>query len=207
MIVIDGLVQGSQEWIEARLGIPTASCFDKVITPTGKASSQSEAYMHTLLAEWLTGEQASFVSNQWIERGNELEPAARTAYEFCQDQTVRQVGLVYRDDRRLIAASPDGLCDATNSGLEIKCPAPSTHVANLLSGFMPQKYMPQVQGCIWICEAEYWDFMSYHESMEPLIVRINRDEKFITTMQQLFDEFIDLMLERREKLTQQRKVA
>lgn len=207
MIIVDELIQGSDEWLNARLGIPTASCFDKVITATGKPSSQSDAYMHQLLAEWLTGEQMSFTTNQWIERGNELEPQARTAYEFMQDQEVTEVGLVYRDERKLIAVSPDGLCKQTNSGLEIKCPAPHTHVANLLTGEMPSKYKPQVQGNIWVCEADYWDFMSYHEQMEPLIVRIDRDEAYIKKMTELFDQFIDLMLERREILTQQRRAA
>ena len=207
MIIVDSMTQGSEEWLEARLGIPTASCFDKVITPSGKPSSQSETYMHQLLAEWLTGEQTSFTTNQWIERGNELEPAARSAYEFIQDQDVAEVGLIYQDDRRLIAVSPDGLCKATNSGLEIKCPAPHTHVANLLSGEMPGKYKPQVQGNIWICEADYWEFMSYHETLEPMIVRVDRDEKFITEMANLFDQFIDSMLERREKLANKRIAA
>ena len=28
--------QGSEEWLMARLGIPTSSCFDRILSPTGK---------------------------------------------------------------------------------------------------------------------------------------------------------------------------
>ena len=207
MIILDKLEQGTDEWLQARLGIPTASMFDKVITPTGKPSSQADAYMFQLLAEWLTGESTPFRTTDAMERGTMLEPDARSAYEFVQDQDVKEVGLVYLDERRLLAVSPDGLCEKTNSGLEIKCPLPQTHVANLLTGSMPTKYAPQVQGNIWVCEADYWDFMSYHESMEPMIVRVNRDDEYIKKMESLFDAFISTMLERREKLNQQRKAA
>ena len=36
--------QGSNEWIAARLGLPTASNFDKIITPGGKLSTSSRKY-------------------------------------------------------------------------------------------------------------------------------------------------------------------
>jgi hypothetical protein len=34
MIILD-LEQGTPEWLQARLGIPTASNFGNIITPTG----------------------------------------------------------------------------------------------------------------------------------------------------------------------------
>ena len=42
--------QGSVEWFEARLGIPTASEFSRIVTPTGKLSASRHAYMGELLA-------------------------------------------------------------------------------------------------------------------------------------------------------------
>ena len=32
------VLQGSDEWRRLRLGIPTSSCFDKIVTPTGRMS-------------------------------------------------------------------------------------------------------------------------------------------------------------------------
>ena len=68
MIIIDNVAQGASEWAQLRLGIPTASCFDKIITSTGKASTQRNAYMNKLLAEWLTGEPTEGYKGEWIDR-------------------------------------------------------------------------------------------------------------------------------------------
>ena len=57
MRVID-CEQGSREWVEARLGIPTASAFKRIVTSTGKLSAQRERYQAELLAEWVYGEPA-----------------------------------------------------------------------------------------------------------------------------------------------------
>jgi len=47
--------QGTQEWLRVRAGIPTASAFDSIVTPSGKPSKSAERYMYTLLAERLMG--------------------------------------------------------------------------------------------------------------------------------------------------------
>ena len=44
MIVVDDVEQGTQAWIELRLGIPTASQFSRIVTPSGKSSSSRDAY-------------------------------------------------------------------------------------------------------------------------------------------------------------------
>jgi hypothetical protein len=75
-------------------------------------------------------------------------------------------------------ASPDGLV-GDEGGIEIKCPLPHTHVSYLRAGDVPSKYIPQIQGCLWITGREWWDFMSYHPAMEDLIVRVYRDEAYI----------------------------
>ena len=68
MIVLDH-DQGSTEWIEARLGIPTASGFHRIITPTGKLSASRDAYEGELLAEWALGRPVTeFGGNDWTER-------------------------------------------------------------------------------------------------------------------------------------------
>jgi len=47
--------QGSEAWLQCRLGVPTASCFGKILTATGKPSSSARAYRRTLVAERVTG--------------------------------------------------------------------------------------------------------------------------------------------------------
>lgn len=204
MIILD-CEQGTDAWFQGRLGIPTASNFDKIITSTGKASTQAKSYMNKLLAEWLTGSSINQDSTEWMERGNLLEADARSLFEFTNECEVSQVGLIYKDDRKLVSCSPDGLID--DSGLEIKCPAPHTHVEYLLSGKLPSKYVAQVQGSMWVTERDSWNFMSYHPEMQPLSVKVNRDDKFIKTLEDYVNDFIDEMLTKRQKLDEARKVA
>jgi len=173
--------QGTPEWLEARLACPSASSFAKLITSAGKASAQSDAYINQLVAERITGESTFFQITDPMQRGMDLEPQARTAYEMESGNLVDQVGFLKHDTLEA-GASPDGLV-GENGGLEIKCPMPHTHVEYLRAGRLPTKYFQQVQGCLWISGRDWWDFMSYHPKMEPLIVRVFRDEVFINALE------------------------
>jgi len=171
--------QGSDEWFAARVGIPTASCFKELITSQGKKSASFDKYCNTLAAARLMGRAPESFESDWMKRGTELEPQARAFYEFERDIEVPQVGLCLLDDGSA-GASPDGLTD--DCGLEIKCPAPHTHVEYLSRGKLPAAYVPQVQGCLWICERDHWDFLSFHPDMPPLLIRVGRDDKFIAEL-------------------------
>lgn len=177
---VSDAIQGSEEWLETRLGRPTASNFGKLITPTGKASTSAQGYIDELIAQRITGEIPEFFKSDAMQRGNDLEPVAKSLYEFTYDVDVKEVGLCLHDNYEC-GASPDGLI-GLDGGLEIKCPLPHTHVSYLRDGCIPAKYIPQVQGCLWITEREWWDFMSYHPSMEDLIVRVYRDNAYITKL-------------------------
>jgi len=189
MIVLDLFEQGSQEWLNARLGIPTASRFKDLITPAKADKSKSAtAYMYELLAERLTKEPNEFYSNDWMQRGNELEPMARTAYEFMTDSTVDEVGFILNDERT-IGVSPDGLV-GEDGGLEIKCPKASTMVKYMIEDKLPDIYKPQVQGNLWISGREWWDFVVYHPSIDLYIKRVYRDETYIQKMEEHITAFV-----------------
>lgn len=177
--------QYSDEWWQARLGIPTASCFKDIVTSQGKKASAFDRYTHTLVAERLMGHPPESFETPWMQRGTELEPQARQFYSFARDVDVEQVGLCLTDNGKA-GASPDGL--TPESGLEIKCPAPHTHVEYLTRGKIPATYVPQVQGQMWVCERDRWDFLSFHPEMPPLLVTVERDDKFIATLSRLVDE-------------------
>lgn len=192
--------QGSDEWIAARLGIPSASMYGKIITTQGKWSTQADTYINQLVAEKLTGEQTPFYQNEHMARGTELEPDARKMYEFIKDVEVQEVGFCLHDALEA-GASPDGLI-GEDGGLEIKCPAPATHVEYLRGGKLPSKYKQQVMGCLWITGREWWDFMSYHPSMKPLIVRVERDEDYIAELEACVSKAVELIEENVEKFFQ-----
>lgn len=192
--------QGSDEWIYARLGIPSASMYGKIITTQGKWSTQADTYINQLVAEKLTREQTPFYQNEHMARGTELEPDARKMYEFIKDVEVKEVGFCLHDTLEA-GASPDGLI-GEDGGLEIKCPAPATHVEYLRGGKLPSKYKQQVMGCLWITGREWWDFMSYHPSMKPLIVRVERDEDYIAELEACVSKAVELIEENVEKFFQ-----
>ncbi len=198
MIELD-VTQGSDEWHAARLGIPTASNFGKILTPTGKASTQAEAYRMKLLAEWLTKERESEPTNYWMDRGRMLQPQAIEFYSQREGVSVREIGLCYLDERKLVAASPDGLV-GVNGGLEVKCPSGGVHLRFLLDGAVPSEHIPQVQGNLWVTGRKWWDYESYHPQMPSDVIRVERDEAYIEQLACAVDSFLAKMLFERATL-------
>lgn len=175
MIRVD-VQQGSQAWLDARVGIFTASNFDKLITPkTQKPSASMDKYVYEVLAEMVLGRSLQDASSGFMERGTEMEREARAWYEFETDCEVEQVGLLLRDDRR-VGCSPDGLV-GEDGGLEIKCPSAGVHVSYLL-GDAYESYYCQVQGSLWITGRKWWDFVSYCPGFPPKLVRFAADKAF-----------------------------
>ena len=54
---ISDYAQGSEEWLNARRGVVTASNFSKVFTTKGKLSTSREGLINQLIAENVTGEK------------------------------------------------------------------------------------------------------------------------------------------------------
>ena len=140
MIILD-CAQGSEEWFNARIGVLSASKFHQVITATGKKAKT--AHMNLLIAEIFLNQKIGTFLSDSMQRGMDLEPEARTWYEFETDNDVKEVGLVYLNNDKKVSCSPDGLMD--KKGLEIKCPEPHTHIKYLREGILPKDYIQQVQ--------------------------------------------------------------
>ena len=176
-MIISEHEQGTDEWMQERIGIPTASNFDKIFTTTLKPSSTSKTYLNTLLAEWMLGEKEEIKQSEWMLRGIELEAEAREAFEFVTGYRADQVGLCYRDEQKLVGASPDGIiktknvlfaavdgrhlvCQETDAELlELKCPKASTQVGYMLSGGLPSTYFQQCHGQLYVCDLDKLHFV------------------------------------------------
>jgi len=172
MIIVE-CKQGTDEWFQAKLGILTASEFNKIITPAKLEPSKSaDGYINKLVAEWLRGKPDESYQSDWMKRGLEIEEEARDYYAFVTDNNVSQVGFCLEDAKRY-GCSPDGLID--DGGLEIKCPSPGVHVGYLLAKKVPTEYKLQILGNLLVTGNSWWDFESYHPDMETLIVRTQRD--------------------------------
>lgn len=187
-------VQGTQEWLRIRAGIPTASAFDQILTAGGNKSKSSEKYRYRLLAERMMGHPITEYISFWMKRGSEMEEEALAYYEFQRDIETIEAGFV-TDDAGTRGASPDRFVG--NSGLmEIKCPSESEHVSYLMqSGSHYENYKVQVQGQLLVCEREWTDVLSYHPELPWSIARIGRDEAFIKKLDDALDEFTDKLEE------------
>jgi hypothetical protein len=198
MVIYHTVEPQSREWFLLRLGIPTASEFHKIVTPTGKISKQSDDYAHTLLAELMLGHPIDDdMETQWMQRGTELEDSAIKAYEFEVGETQRG-GFVTVDDGSY-GCSPDRLVGEVGI-LEIKCPKPNTHIGYLLSRSAEQEKTPQIQGQLLVTGRQWVDLMSYHPELPPLIVRVERDEKYIALLGAALREFVGQLAEMRKLL-------
>lgn len=196
MIRLD-VEQGSAEWHVARLGIPTASQFHRLLTPkTRKLGAGATTYMHELLAEWLIGIPAGPEAKSYIARGNDLEPWAVSYYELQRSVTTEKAGVCLRDDR-MVGCSPDRLVGA-DGGLELKCPGAPQHVANLLD--MQDDYFAQVQGNLYVTGRRWWDLMSYHPEIPAALVRVERDEGYIAALDTALGSFVADLLAARARL-------
>jgi putative phage-type endonuclease len=173
--------QRSLEWFQARLGIPTASNFDRLITSTGKPSASADNYINQLVAERVTGTSVEVKVTEAMQRGTDLEPEARSLFEFVTDLLVTEAPLCLHDILDA-GASPDAFI-GDDALLEIKCPSGHTHVEYLRDGCLPSKYVAQVQGQLWITGKVKAHFLSYHPDFKPLMVVVPRDEMFIAKLE------------------------
>lgn len=191
MKIVD-VQQGSPEWIQARLGLPTASQFHRIVTAkTMKVSEQAHGYLCELLAERMMGCQVSDLSTPFMERGSALEQQAVALYELDRNVDTIPSGFCLRDDGR-VGCSPDRLVGA-DGGLELKCPSAKVHVEYLLDGAegVAAKYKPQIQGALWITGRLWWDSLSYHPMMPQALVRAERDPDYIMALAEAVAHFLE----------------
>lgn len=180
-------VQGSPEWYQARMKIPTASEFKTIIgiKKDAKDKLTRQTYMFKLAGEIITCEPMESYSNQHMEDGKEQEDQIRRVYCLLENCDVQQVGFL-RSGRK--GASPDGFVD-TNGMLEIKRQLPHILLKTIFGGEVPPEFYAQLQGNLYVGEREWIDLCVGFKSMKPFIKRVGRDENYIRMLAQAVDDF------------------
>ena len=199
MIVID-CIQDSEEWYKLKCGVPSASNASKILTNDGKPSKQQEGYLYELVAERITGKQEETYKNINMLIGNEREAESREAFEFMHKVKTQQVGVIYKDERKLFLCSPDSIIKKIKTGLELKNPLPKTQVKYLLDGGLPNEYFGQCQMSLYITGFKVWWFMSYVPVIKPLIIEVKRDETYIRALAIELELFCERLNEITNKL-------
>jgi putative phage-type endonuclease len=186
--------QGSPEWFAARAGKVTASRVADVLSKVKDGESAGRRNLKAdLVVERLTGQKTEGFTNAAMQWGTETEPQARAAYEVRTGSFVEQVGFVDHSTIVNFGASPDGLV-GDDGLIEIKCPNTATHLEYLETDAPPKKYVVQMMAQM-ACTGRQWcDFVSFDprlpDGLQLLIVRVNRDDKFIELMEDEIQKFL-----------------
>jgi len=184
------IVQGTPEWLMIKLGVPSASMFKDVCAEKGPRGGESigrRVYMNKLAGEIITREPMDNFTNFHMDRGSERESEDRDLYAFLKDVEPVQVGFIRNGN---CGCSPDGLI--SHDGMwENKSALAHIQIERLLSGVLPPEHKPQCQGQLMVAQRQWVDFQSSCRGLPPLIVRVDRDERYIAAMKISINEFVD----------------
>ena len=185
------IVQGTPEWHQARLGCATASRANDFCAAETTAAYQNLLWQ--LVAERETQTVEESYTSADMQRGTEMEPIARAAYEAHTGTFVTQTGFWLHPEIPYFGASPDGLVG--DGGLiEIKCPKTPNHLRYRNEGKVPTQYKRQMI-CQLLCTGRKWvDFVSFdnrvRDSKQLFIVRFEPKQSELDEMLEKVQAFL-----------------
>ncbi len=196
--------QGTDEWRQARAGKITASrIVDMLAKPKVAGEGMRANYAADLVCERLTGKAMpeGFKSDA-MSRGTEVEPLARSAYEWVTDSEVKEVGFVIHPRLEFSGCSPDGLV-GLDGLVQIKCPLPAEHLRTLMGKEINRAYILQMQWEMACTRREWCDFVSFHPNwpanLQLHVIRVHRNDDTIAEIElaaRLFDNEINATVEK-----------
>lgn len=204
LILVDA-PQGSPEWLQARVGVITASRFKDAVdrladkkakdgtVTRGAPSAKSIQYAATVALERIfQAEVEDTFQNFAMRRGSELEPVAREAYEQRTGRMVLESGILLTPDY-VFGYSTDGLVG--NDGLlEIKCPLSPARIVEVWRDRNLDEWMHQIQGGLWLTGRKWCDLVVFDPRLASIgrdmfLMRVRRDEAFIEALESDLVEF------------------
>jgi hypothetical protein len=194
--------QGTEAWRKIRAGKVTASCMEKIISPTGQESKQADKYMLQILGEIISGEpEETWSGNSDTERGKTLEQEAADYYAMTQEAELEKMGFCTTDDD-FLGISPDRFV-GDDGLLEIKTAKQSVFVDYLLSGKLEQDHRPQTQCCLYVTGRKWVDTFLYCPTMpKQIIIRSTPNKPFITSMCEYLSKFSKTLADKKSKLAE-----
>lgn len=197
--VFDDLLQGSDEWVDARLGILTASTIGQLVTPStvkpAKNDRQRGLY-GTLFAERVTGRVEPVFQTPAMLRGHEDEPVARDYYAALNLVNVDEVGFIRAEgDGFTLGYSPDGLV-GDDGLIEIKSRSPQRQVATIMADAVPRENMAQLQAGLLVSGREWIDYVSYSAGLPLFVKRVLPDPRWQETLVGVATAFEEWVTER-----------
>lgn len=179
------VVQGSDEWLQMRCGLLTASEMKLIVTPTLKPASNDKerAHLYELLAQRITSYvEPHYVSDDML-RGQADEIEARALYAK-RHAPVQDIGFVTNDKWGFtIGYSPDALV-GDDGLIECKSRRQKYQIQTIVENIgddrgetIPADYIIQVQTGLMVAERQWCDFISYSGGLPMAVVRVFPDPK------------------------------
>jgi len=174
------MLQGSDDWFKARLGLITASNMKLLLTPSGKIASNDKVRQFAF--EIAAQRETQFAEDSYqswsMERGIIEEDLARTIYSKNFDEVI-ECGLITKTfDNFTIGCSPDGLV-GTKGGIEIKSRIQKYQVQTIVKDDVPSEYMLQIQTALLVTERSWWDYIQYSNGMPMYVCRVVANEEMM----------------------------
>lgn len=190
--------QGSQEWHQMRLGMPTASEFGTIMAHgvNGGRSETRQKLLYRLAGELLTQEVAESYVNDAMRRGNEMEPEAISDFEFTNSVSVERVSFVRRKisdklfGERVVGCSPDGFV-GDHGVVEVKTMRPDKLIDLIESGKpFPSEHRAQCQGTLWVTGRRVCILKIFYRGF-PVSpeYKVERDDHYIDQIKQAVEVF------------------
>ncbi|MFL2980827.1 MAG: lambda exonuclease family protein [Methylophilaceae bacterium] len=193
--------QGTQEWLQTRLGKITSSTIHKIMSSKENSSTRTRL-LQDLIFERISGSPTKNIVTAPMARGLELESEARKAYEL-QNEIVTLSGFIEHPTIKDAGASPDGLV-GDDGLIEIKCLNKKSHEEIIRKQILPRQYYIQIQFQL-ACTQRLWcDFVAYHpDANQPLYVQRIMPE--IKLIKEIHDKALVFIAEVEEKYKAMKK--
>jgi len=158
--------QGSPEWHALRKTKITATDA-AVIIGASHWKTRTQLYHEKL------SDEPPMPANARMQRGLDLEPIARSLFTI-QTGIFVEPAVIVKD---WAMASLDGLSDAMDHIVEIKCPGEKDH-AIALGGKIPDQYYPQLQHQMYVTDLQEAHYFSF-DGVDGVVVKVKRDDVYI----------------------------
>ena len=177
---------------------PRAAVIDRALAgeKCGDYTQAAKDYAFRLAVERISGEPLDEGFSTWaMQRGNELEPAARLEHEKQYGLLIERAGFVFDGH---FGASADGMIDNTG-GSEYKCLIDPSRLRTVLIDRDIDQFTDQVQGCLWLTGRDWWHFALYCPALESIdkhltVIEVKRDNDYIRDLEidlKAFDAYVE----------------
>jgi len=204
------LTQGSDEWLEARRGLLTASEMHLILTPTLKIANndKTRAHVYEIAAQRITGYvEPHYISDDML-RGMNDENIARELY--AQNfEPVETVGFITNDEFGCtIGYSPDGVVPVDGL-LELKSRRQKFQVETIIEG-VPSEYVMQTQTALLVTGRKWIDYVSYCGGMPLMPIRVTPNavifDAIVTAAKEFESKVQSVIAAYHEKLASNRNI-